>query len=50
MRPATKQWRFLRNSSLVLEILHLAHDMQITVVADRGGTTRGEQQSATDAL
>jgi two-component system sensor histidine kinase KdpD len=50
MRPANGRWRLLRNSNLVSEILRLAHDMQITVVADRGGKTRGDQPSAADPV
>jgi two-component system sensor histidine kinase KdpD len=36
MRPKTRKWKFLRNKTLASKILHLAHDMQITVVAERG--------------
>jgi two-component system sensor histidine kinase KdpD len=36
MRPTNDRWRFLRSRSLVSEILRLAQDMQITVVAERG--------------
>jgi two-component system sensor histidine kinase KdpD len=37
MRSSDHRWRFLRSRSLVSEILRLAHDMQITVVAERNG-------------
>jgi two-component system sensor histidine kinase KdpD len=40
MRPKTRKWKFLRNKTLTSEILQLAHDMQITVVAERGKGNR----------
>jgi two-component system, OmpR family, sensor histidine kinase KdpD len=36
MRPHDKRWKFLRGRSIPSQILRLAQDMQITVVAERG--------------
>jgi two-component system sensor histidine kinase KdpD len=40
MRPK-KRWKLLRSASLTSQILRLAPDMQITVVAERGGRPQG---------
>ena len=37
MRPRGTRWKFLRNRSVPSQILRLAQDMQITIVAERGG-------------
>ena len=36
MRPSDQRWKFLRSRSIPSQILRLAQDMQITVVAERG--------------
>jgi two-component system sensor histidine kinase KdpD len=36
MRPEVRRWKLFRSGSLTSEILRLAHDMQVTIVADRG--------------
>jgi two-component system sensor histidine kinase KdpD len=40
MRPANGKWKLFRSRSLASEILRLAQDMQVTVVAERGGKPR----------
>jgi two-component system sensor histidine kinase KdpD len=40
VRPKGHSWNLLRNDSLVSQILRLAQDMQITVVAERDGVVR----------
>jgi two-component system sensor histidine kinase KdpD len=40
MRPKRRRLKLLRGISLVAEILHLAQDMQITVVAERAKLRR----------
>jgi two-component system sensor histidine kinase KdpD len=40
MRPRGKRLRFLRNRSVPSQILRLAQDMQITIVAERWGKVR----------
>jgi two-component system sensor histidine kinase KdpD len=42
MRPQDRRWNFLRTRNVTSEILRLAPDMQITVVAERGGKGRRE--------
>jgi two-component system sensor histidine kinase KdpD len=44
MRPNGTRWNFLRSGSLTSQILRLAPDMQITVVADRGGKVRNRTE------
>jgi len=40
MRPQSSGWKFLRNRSVPSQILRLAQDMQITIVAERSGKVR----------
>jgi two-component system sensor histidine kinase KdpD len=40
MRPPNGKWKFFRGKSLASEILRLAQDMQVNVVAERGGKPR----------
>jgi two-component system sensor histidine kinase KdpD len=40
LRPHKRRWKFLRTRTLASEILRLAHDIQITVVAERSAKIR----------
>jgi two-component system sensor histidine kinase KdpD len=40
IRPRTSRWKLLRSGSMTSQILRLAQDMQVTVVAERGEKTR----------
>ena len=39
-RPRPSQWQALSGRSLVQQVVHLARDMQVTIVADRANRPR----------